>query len=189
MPHQSCTVCRHPQRESIDLALRTNSGSLRVLAGRFGVSKTALDRHHHHADHKRDRKNTEQIAGIDAEIGKLIRAQNRAKRKRDNVGALAIARELRAWYVLKAKAAAVVSASQPEQTQEISHAEALGLAKAIIEAEATAGSSEIVAWLQGLCERVRPADAVPAEEIVSVNGSEKLPENRDTTGTVEIEHV
>lgn len=189
MPHKICSVCAHEQREAIDLALRTNSCSLRVLAGRFGVSKTALDRHHHHLDHKKDRENIEQIAGIDAEIGKLIRAQNRAKKKRDNVGALAIARELRAWYVLKAKAAAAVSASQPEQLQEISHAEAIALAKAIIEAEVTPGSSELSAWLQGLCERFRPADAAPAAQSGSANHSAELPEVGDNSGTDSIEHI
>lgn len=44
-----CTVCRHPERDAIDAALVNAVGTFRDIAGRFGVSKTAV--HRHGADH------------------------------------------------------------------------------------------------------------------------------------------
>ena len=41
---QTCTVCRHPRRGEIDRAL-VSAGPLRDIAGRFGVSKSAVERH------------------------------------------------------------------------------------------------------------------------------------------------
>jgi hypothetical protein len=41
---RTCTVCTHAQRAEIDTAL-VNSESLRDIAGRFRVSRSALDRH------------------------------------------------------------------------------------------------------------------------------------------------
>ena len=43
MPRR-CTVCDHPDREAIDLAL-VAGGSLRDIAGQFRISKSALARH------------------------------------------------------------------------------------------------------------------------------------------------
>lgn len=39
-----CTICRHPRREGIDRALVAGE-ALRDIAGRFAVSKSALERH------------------------------------------------------------------------------------------------------------------------------------------------
>lgn len=39
-----CTVCKHTERSAIDAAL-VNSEPLRDIAGRFGISKSALERH------------------------------------------------------------------------------------------------------------------------------------------------
>lgn len=41
---QTCSVCRHPQRAEVD-ALLLESVPLRDIAGRFGLSKSALARH------------------------------------------------------------------------------------------------------------------------------------------------
>jgi len=41
---RTCTVCTHPQREVIDQAL-IDGEPLRAIAGRFGTSRTALQRH------------------------------------------------------------------------------------------------------------------------------------------------
>jgi len=41
---ERCSVCRHPQREAIEKALRAGAG-LRPLGDRFAVSKSALWRH------------------------------------------------------------------------------------------------------------------------------------------------
>ena len=45
---RSCTVCQHPSRAEID-SLLVEGVSLRDIAGRWGLSKSALDRHK--ADH------------------------------------------------------------------------------------------------------------------------------------------
>ncbi len=42
---RTCTVCRHDRRADIDKALITRQ-AFRTIAGQFGVSKTALMRHH-----------------------------------------------------------------------------------------------------------------------------------------------
>ena len=42
---RTCTVCRHANRADIDKALITRQ-AFRTIAGQFGVSKTALMRHH-----------------------------------------------------------------------------------------------------------------------------------------------
>jgi len=39
-----CTVCHHPRREAIDVAV-VAGGSLRDIAGQFRISKSALARH------------------------------------------------------------------------------------------------------------------------------------------------
>jgi hypothetical protein len=44
MPRR-CSVCDHHQRSEIDHALAVNRDGLRDIAGRFGLSKTALGRH------------------------------------------------------------------------------------------------------------------------------------------------
>lgn len=41
---RSCSVCEHPERQAIEAALRSGA-SVREVAARFGVSKTALWRH------------------------------------------------------------------------------------------------------------------------------------------------
>lgn len=40
-----CSVCAHPQREDIDRLLVAGTDSLRDIAGRFRLSKSALERH------------------------------------------------------------------------------------------------------------------------------------------------
>ena len=44
---QTCSICIHDDREAIDRAL-VAGGTLREIAGRYGVSKSALDRHRDH---------------------------------------------------------------------------------------------------------------------------------------------
>lgn len=41
---RACTVCAHPERRAIDKAL-VAGGSLRDIAGQFGLSKSAVERH------------------------------------------------------------------------------------------------------------------------------------------------
>lgn len=44
MPRR-CSICSHAQRGAIDEALATSPDSIRDIAGRFGLSKTAVARH------------------------------------------------------------------------------------------------------------------------------------------------
>ncbi len=46
---RTCLACRHDARAAIDAALVTAAGSLRDIAGQYGLSKSALARHA--ADH------------------------------------------------------------------------------------------------------------------------------------------
>jgi transposase-like protein len=167
MPHARCSVCSHPQYAAIEDAIQ-KGGSVRELAKRFGLSPAAVHRHQHHGTQAKTRINIGQIAHIDEEIKKLIRAQNRAKKKRDTAGALAVARELRNWFVLRSKAEVAASAAQPEQSEQMSRTEAVGMSKLIIEAEVTAGSSEIIQWLQALLERAQPMNKHETERVPAV---------------------
>lgn len=45
---QVCKVCRHAERAAIDRALSEGKESYRDLAGRFGTSKSAMERHRAH---------------------------------------------------------------------------------------------------------------------------------------------
>src|SRR5271163_2843075 len=103
MPKTRCSICLHPERQAIEDTLK-GGGSIRGTAKRFGLSHAALHRHAHEGEEKKPRTNSGQIAKIDAEIAKLKRAEIRARKKRDSAGALAIAREMRNWYVLRQKA-------------------------------------------------------------------------------------
>jgi hypothetical protein len=42
-----CTICVHPERQTLDKTLETGR-ALRDIAAQFGVSKAALHRHYHH---------------------------------------------------------------------------------------------------------------------------------------------
>jgi len=44
MPRR-CTVCDHADRTAIDLALAADSGSLREIAGRWGLAQSSVQRH------------------------------------------------------------------------------------------------------------------------------------------------
>jgi len=42
---RTCTICTHPERAVIDAAIVRGETGIRDIAGRFGISKSALDRH------------------------------------------------------------------------------------------------------------------------------------------------
>jgi hypothetical protein len=44
----TCSICTHPKRDAINASLTANTESLRDIAGRFGISKSALERHKAH---------------------------------------------------------------------------------------------------------------------------------------------
>jgi hypothetical protein len=160
MPKQRCSVCRHPDVANIDTALKAGE-SVRKTAARFGLSPTAVGRHKLEDDRAKTSINTGQIAKIDDEIQKLKRAQNRAKKKRDAAGVLAIARELRNWFVLRQKAeiASIATTEASGKAEALSHDEALILARSLI--EGSLGDPEIQTWLEALVLRVRATGNVP----------------------------
>ena len=66
MPRR-CTVCDHRERDKIDAAL-VSGAPLRDIAGRHGVSKSALERHKgaHLPPHLAKARAAEEVAGADA---------------------------------------------------------------------------------------------------------------------------
>ncbi len=44
----TCSICTHLKRDAINASLTANTESLRDIAGRFGTSKSALERHRAH---------------------------------------------------------------------------------------------------------------------------------------------
>jgi transposase-like protein len=153
MPHARCSICTHAQFDAIALMLKAGE-SVRVVARRFGLSHAAVNRHQHEDDRTKNSTNIGQTAKIDEEIKKLIRAQNRAKRKRDSAGALAIARELRNWFVLRQKAEVVEASTTAALTSggEIPLRDAVAISKSVIESQFA--DPEIQAWLTGMVERI-----------------------------------
>lgn len=161
---RTCTICHNAHRDAIEQALR-NGRSIRAVSLQFGVTHGSLHRHMHHAERAQARANTAEIAAIDAEIRKLLEAQKRCKRNRDTSGALAVARELRNWFGLKAKAEAIVSA-RVETTAELPLRDALAIAKSLIESQLD--DAEVRAWLCELAERIAPVATTEAREIGKV---------------------
>ena len=159
MPHATCSVCKHPELEAIEAALN-GAASVRVVAGRFGLKKSSIDRHRHHGAPKKP-SNTGDVSKIDVEIRKLRAAQKRAERRRDNALSLQIAKELRSWFTLRVKAEALEGTRQTAQTAEVTAIEALAMAQTLI--EASLDDAEVRAWLHTLAERVPVAEAVTEE--------------------------
>lgn len=162
MSRKNCTVCQHPQHDDIDTALKAGA-SLGETAKRFGLTKSALHRHLHHGERTKTLINIGQIERIDEEIKKLIRAQNRAKRKRDAPQVLAISRELRNWFTIRQKAE-LASIGTKEDTPESApqQHELIALARAMIESR-IAMDREIQQWILALAERIQAAPAMDAE--------------------------
>jgi hypothetical protein len=150
MPHKVCSVCLHPDRPAIDIALKSGAASVRVVAGQFGLKKSAVQRDLHHDDEKdfsNPRENVGEAAHISREIAKLKRAQENAKRRRDVRGQIGFSRELRRWHELKVKAEAVAAATKPAELAEMDRGEALSTARALIESEVSQGAADTIAWL------------------------------------------
>jgi hypothetical protein len=187
MPHQTCSICRHEQREAIDLALRKGSPPLRTLADRHAVSKTSLLRHKGHLDPSATRMNTAEIDAVDYEIRRIQRALRKAQRSRTRPLVVNLSRELRAWITLRGK----LGVMQPEKIASepsVSPREALVIAQSVIEMNLAGDQrQQVLDWLNGLAERFRPPDATPAEQSGSADGSAELSENSDNSVTVEID--
>jgi len=151
IPHQTCGACKHPELEAIDAALKSKL-PLRAVALRFGLSVSTVFAHAHEGDAKKSHKNTGEIARIDKEIIKLHGVQNRAKRKKNVRETLAVARELRSWHGLRLKAVAIDAARPTEQLQPLSQADAMAMARTII--ESALGDPDTVLWLRSVLERI-----------------------------------
>jgi hypothetical protein len=175
MPHVSCTVCGHRERENIDAALRKGSPPLRELALQVGLTHSALWRHKQHLNPVKGAV----VKDIPAEISKLRAAQTRAKRKGDTAAVLSISREIRAWLAMEAKAE---SAAAPggRQEQELTRGEAVAMAKAVIESELNA--PDVSSWLKELFERTRvteiPTVATSSRDNSHVVKPERLGSNQ-----------
>lgn len=157
MPRKPCIVCDHPDRETIEAALRAGSPSLRVLEKRFGINKTSLHRHQHHGDVSKARANVGQIEKIDEQIKRLKKAETLARKRKDTATALSIAKELRNWFTLRVKAEAVQSLdSEKNEPPPMDKAEALQISMVLIDGELSGGKHpELYQWLQELSDRVR----------------------------------
>jgi len=78
---QLCSVCTHPDRAAIDAAL-VAGGSLRDIAGRHGVSKSAVDRHRdqHLPARLVKAREAEDVGQADTLLGQLQQLQTDARR-------------------------------------------------------------------------------------------------------------
>jgi hypothetical protein len=172
MPHQTCIVCRHPELAAIENALKAGA-SVRVVAKQFGVSHSVVHTHRHHDKGVKSRKDVNSFERIDAEIRKLRHAETAAKKRKDGALALSISKELRSWFTLRVKAEAIAGAvGESQQPQQISRAEAVATAKAIIEAEATSGVSDVVVWLRELLERIHQGNKSEQDQVPVVEPTE-----------------
>jgi hypothetical protein len=165
MPHRKCAACEFD--EAIAIA-RKSGASMRALAERFNLPLTTIFEHLHHSENAKSPINIDEIERIDKEIAELRAAQNRAKRNKRNVEALAIQREIRSWHVLRTKATTIAGA-QAQPNEPITPAEALALARAVIEAHLD--DVEVVAWMRSLLDRV------PAASELRTTG--RLPESQE----------
>jgi|SRR5690348_12428545 len=162
MPHQHCSICQRDDHEEIDIALASGQ-SLREVARQRGVSKSAIERHRNHARSVRRPMDARELARIDLEIRKLHCLETAAKKRKDGALAIKIARELRNWFALRTKAAAVLQAAevQKEDSVAITPAEALALAKSVVESRLD--DAEARAWIFALADRLKVAEEQSAD--------------------------
>ena len=96
-----CTACTHAERTAIDEALVKRSGSLRDVAERFRLSKTAVARHKsdHLPDHLRQAKEVGEVASASALLEQMQSLQLKTltilAKAKDQRTALAAVREAR----------------------------------------------------------------------------------------------
>jgi hypothetical protein len=154
MPRAKCSVCRHPDLNTIDDALRTGSATMRELAERSGLSLPALDRHKQKHLISKGRP----VKNIGEEIRRLRIMLAKVRKKGDTNAALAISREIRSWMVFEGKTANVIP-SGSGNVEELSRSEALSMAKAIIESQLH--DPDVRSWLIELTDRMRTTGNVP----------------------------
>jgi hypothetical protein len=107
---KTCSVCAHPERASIDAAL-VGKTSLRIIAGQFGTTKSALDRHRKciPVSLKQAKQalevteSTSLLSRIERLMSRMDLACQKATEKQDWFRAIAASRELRGCLELMGK--------------------------------------------------------------------------------------
>jgi transposase len=163
----ACGICGGNSRELVDKALAAGR-SIRQVAAQFGVSKSAVARHHRNCKPESLlAANVTPVSAanedITAEIARLRRAQATARRKGDTTAVLSISREVRAWVQMQTRAEN--AALGRPQEQPVSHAEALEMAKVLIEAAVKAADPGIIEWLREIVSWLSPNASCDAPEM------------------------
>lgn len=162
----ACGICGGNSRSAVDEALGAGR-SVRQVAAQFGVSKSAVARHHRNCKPESPlAANITPVSAanvdITADISRLRRAQANARRRNDTTAVLSLSREIRAWVTLQTKAE-TAALGRPAAEQPVSHAEALVMAKVLVETAVKAENPEIVEWLREIISWL-PPDAHDAPE-------------------------
>ncbi len=125
MPRR-CSICDHPNRTAIDQALVGGSESLRSIADRYGLTKSAIIRHrdHHLPEHLAQAQQAQEVLQADQLLTQVQALQvkalgilSRAERAGELRTALGAIREARANLELMAK---LVGQLHPEEAVGIS---------------------------------------------------------------------
>jgi len=127
--------------------------SVREIARSYGHSKSAIARHRQNCKVESAHSHATNVTPVSAvnediagEIARLRRAQANARRKGDTTTVLAISREIRAWVQIQTKAENV-ALGRPQE-QPVSHAEALAMAKVLVETAVKAHDPQIIEWMR-----------------------------------------
>jgi transposase-like protein len=107
---KTCGICSHPERAAIDAAL-VEKGSLRAIAGQFGTTKSALDRHRKHIPAALTKaKQAEEVVEATSLLSRVERLMSRmeticqkATEQGEWAGAVGASRELRGCLELLGK--------------------------------------------------------------------------------------
>ncbi len=107
---KTCGICSHPRRPDIDAAM-VDGASLRAIAGQFGTTKSALDRHRKHiAPALAQAKQASEVAeasSLLSRVEKLVsrceRICSKAEEQEHWTGAVAAIREMRGCLELLGK--------------------------------------------------------------------------------------
>ena len=94
-----CTICRHPRRSEIDLALVGDKSGFQAIADRFGVSYHALQRHKNgnHVHRALDTEQTlEVLQNLSTELTAAIVEARQSQDQRIKRGAIRHAQEVAA---------------------------------------------------------------------------------------------
>ncbi len=144
--------------------------SVREIARSYGHSKSAVARHHRNCKPESAHSHAANITPVSAanediagEIARLRRAQATARRKGDMSAVLSISREIRAWVGMQTKAENTML-GRPAAEQPVSHAEALGMAKVLIETAVKASNTGIIEWLREIVSWLPPDVSCDAPE-------------------------